>query len=358
VNAVGREHFRPPPLCPQRPTLVAPVRIDPTGETGPTRGQAAGPHWRQTSQGLYVPAHVERTVEQRIVEAAALLTRHGAVTGWAALRWCNARWFDGLAADGRELPIDLALSNTTRLRPRAGIEWCRERWDPADVVVIDGVPVTLPVRSTAFAMRYADGLWKAVTALDMAAYDDLVSIEEVAAYVGCAPRFGLSSWTGVGQAREAIALASENSWSPREVWMRLVWEREAGLPRPLMNQPVFDLQGRLIGTPDLLEPLSGTVGQYDSALHLEGRQRARDVLRDERYREVGLETFSVVTGESSRSVASRMQAVHRRASARSEDPRRWSIRPPAWWTATVTVEQRRALSESERERLLRHRRAA
>ena len=40
-------------------------------------------------------------------------------------------------------------------------------------------------------------------------------------------------------------------------------------PRPLCNVPVFDRFGQHIGTPDLLDPVAGVVGEYDGALHLE-----------------------------------------------------------------------------------------
>lgn len=355
---MGRAHVQLPPFHPHRPTLVAPVRVDPTGLAGPTRGQAACPRWRRTSHGLYVPAHVVLGVEQRILEAGVLLPRFGAVTGWAALRWRRARWFDGTSTgqDG-DAPVDLALSATSDLRSQPGIAVCRERWTPYDVETVDGLRVTTAVRSVAFAMRYAASLWKAVTVLDMAAYDDLVSVSEVAQYAGHAPRFGLSSWTGIPQCRRAVLLANENSWSPREVWLRLVWELGAGLPRPLMNHPVFDRRGRHVGTPDLIDPGSGTVGQYDSSLHLEGSQRVRDVMRDEAFRAVGLESFSVVTGETSDVAARRMIATRERALSRS-GPRLWTIDPPAYWIPTVTVDQRRALTDDQRERLLRHRHAA
>ncbi len=56
--------------------------------------------------------------------------------------------------------------------------------------------------------------------------------------------------------------------------MRMIWVVDAGLPRPLCNMPIFDRHGRHIGTPDLLDPVAGVVGEYDGALHLAGEQRA------------------------------------------------------------------------------------
>lgn len=351
---MSRRSFRPTPYA-QRPTLVAPVRVDPTGTRGPTRGEARGPRWRRTSHGLYVPSDVEVTDEQQILEAAAVLPRHGAVTGWAALRWLGARWFTGeVPGSGKRRAVDLAIARSSDIRQQSGIRTCQEPWTPYDVVVVDGVPVTVPVRSVSFAMRYASSLWAAVTAADMAAYDDLCSLEEISAYAGHAPRFGLSAWTGIPQCREALLLADENSWSPREVWMRLVWVKVAGLPGPLMNRPVFDLTGRHLATPDLLDPATGVAGQYDSALHDDRGARRRDARRDDRLRGAGLECFSVVSGESAGQVADRMLETRARAAVRARS-RLWTIDPPPWWTSTLTVDQRRRLSRRDRARLLRYR---
>ena len=75
--------------------LAWPVRIDPGGRAGPTAKEARGPSWRRTGHGLYLPADVEQTTGQRIVEAAAVLPAYGGVTGWAGLAWLGGRWFDG-----------------------------------------------------------------------------------------------------------------------------------------------------------------------------------------------------------------------------------------------------------------------
>ena len=94
----------------------------PWGTDGPTRGSARGPRYRRTSHGLYVPADVERTVEQRIVEAAALLHGWGGVTGWAALRWLGGCWFDGWQHDGRTpAPVPLAVGQNHPMAEQDGI---------------------------------------------------------------------------------------------------------------------------------------------------------------------------------------------------------------------------------------------
>lgn len=141
--------------------------------------------------------------------------------------------------------------------------------------------------------------------------------------------------------------------------MRGVWTRVAGLPRPLCNTPVFTLDGRHLGTPDLIDPTSGLVGEYNGALHLAGRQAAKDLEREADFRDVGLEPVTMLAANwiDVSDFTQRLLQAHGRALARS-GPRLWTLEPPPWWTPTVTVAQRRALDGWQRERWLRHRRPA
>ncbi|NPC98956.1 hypothetical protein [Nocardioides sp. zg-DK7169] len=297
---------------------------------------------------MYVPAEVDGTrVGQRIVEAAAELTGHGAVTGWAALCWMGARWFDG--SDGRPVPLAI-LGN---LRPRPGRLVCKEGIDPRDLDRVDGLPVTTAVRSVCFEARHAPDVATAVLALDMAAYSDLVSLEECRVYA----QWRLRTWTGVPQLRAALILASENSWAPTESAMRLVWTGSGGMPRPLCNRPVFDTDGRHLGTPDLIDAGLGVVGEYDGKVHLSSARRASDLTREERFRAHGLEPVTMVGADLADPGAfvARLRAAYERASRRPTADCRWTLAQPRWWIPTETVAQRRALSDWDRERLLRHR---
>jgi hypothetical protein len=334
---------------PNRRELVAPVMLDPTGRRGPTPGQARGPRWRRSSHGFYVPAWVDSgQVDQRILEAGAALPGYGGVTGWAALRWLGGSWFTGTRADGSTLPVTLA---TLDIRPQPGIVPSEERMKASEVIVHDGLRITDALRSTLFEMRYAGSLWSAVVTADMAAFSDLVSLDQLWPYA-----VAHSGMTGIPQARDAIWLADENTWSPMETIMRLIWMLIAELPRPLMNQPVFDLQGQHVGTPDLLDIEAGLYGEYDSAFHLEGRRRRKDMVREDAFRRVGLEPVVMIAGQSRDEVAARMVAARERA-LRLAQPRSWTIQQPSWWIPTQTVAQRRALSPADRLRLLRHRAA-
>lgn len=329
--------------------MVWPVRRDPAGQVGPTPKEARGPRWRRTSRGLYVPSSVDGDrVEQRIAEAGAALPAYGGVTGWAVLRWCGSPWFGG--SDGHSyLPVTLATGKHA-VRSQPGIAVSEERLSPLDLGVDDGLRVTSAVRAVCFEMRYARNVREAVRAFDMAAYADLVSIDELVAYALEHP-----GWTGIPQCREAVPYLDENCWSPREVDLRMTWMVDAELPRPLSNAPIFDRHGRHLGTPDLLDPVAGVVGEYDGELHLAGERRARDVRRTEAFRSVGLETFTMVSSDLSRrrQMADRMIAARKRGLWLPESVRPWTTEPPHWWVPTATVAQRRALSEGDRARWLR-----
>ncbi len=332
---------------------AVPAPIDREGLTGPTRGEARGPGWRRTSHGLFVPAEgAVDDVEQRIVEAAAVLPWFGGVTGWAALRWSGALWFSGVAADGSPLPVDLATMGCD-IRPQQGISVSEERLDPTELTRVDDLSLTLPLRSATFAMRHAAGVRAAVVVADMAMYADLFSVVELVRHY-----WVHRSYTGNPQMLEAAGLAEENSWSPQETLsLRLPWVLDAELPRPLCNRPVFDLDGRHIGTPDLLDEEAGVVGEYDGPVHLAGHRRGVDVRREAAFRAVGLETFVVTAADAGHreDVVRRMVEARGRARFAAPSARAWSIEPPPWWTLTDTVAARRALNDDQRSRFLAYR---
>lgn len=347
--------YRPPAL--DRSHLARPVRTRPAGvecSAAPTKEQARTRRWRRTSRGLYVPAAIDGTIpEQRILEAAMVVPDGYGVTGWGALRWWSGgRWFSGTDAEGQPLPVSIATA-THGVRPQRGILVSEERVWRADVASHDGVPLLAPCAALSFEARYARTLTAAITWIDMACYSDLVSLHEGHAYA-----HRQAGWTGVPQLRRALALADENSWSPMETRMRVLWVVGGRLGVPLTNRPVFDLRGRHLGTPDLLDPEVGLVGEYDATDYHRGQRRLGDVQREETFRSHGLEYVTMMTGESQhpRAFLERLAGAHRRAcEADDRARRRWTIEPPPWWTSTTSVQARRQLDDRQRAKLLRYR---
>jgi hypothetical protein len=200
-------------------------------------------------------------------------------------------------------------------------------------------------------MRYAATIREAVRVLDMACYGDHVSLDEVGEWVAAHP-----SYTGIGQARLAMPLADENTWSPAEVDFRLDWTEAVGR-RPLANQPLFDLEGHHLGTPDLVDPVTGVVGEYDGPVHLAASRRAVDLTREGRFRDHGLHPVTMVSTERRDQSAfhQRLRSAYAAAGRQPAEGRRWTLEPPLWWVPTRTVAQRRALTARDREIWLRYR---
>ncbi|WGL53030.1 hypothetical protein P5P86_04205 [Nocardioides sp. BP30] len=346
--ATAASAFQPPEFHPRRPGLVRPVPIDPDGVKGPTRGQTMSRTWRRTGHNLYLPAHIDDDdLDQRLVEIGTALPAQSAVTGWAALHWLGAPWTEGVAADGSRHRVPILVPNhRTRSRPEVLIT--AERFRPGWIAEVDGLAITDALASVCFEARHAESLERAVRWLDIALSADLVSPETLAAYVPL-----LTAWTGVPQLREALALACENSWSPMETEMRLVWTLRLQRTAVVANHPVF-VDGRFVGTPDLLDVEAGVVGEYDGALHLEGHQRAKDIRREGVFRRIGLEYVTMTSADRhdpSEFVLRTWDAIRR--ASRRPGPRRWTIEPPPGWVDTTTVAARLALSTEQRARLLR-----
>lgn len=319
------------PTCERPAGLVTPCRIDPTGRAGPTRAQARGRRWERTSHGHYVPSGTDRTVvEQRILEQAVRLPPAGAVSGWAALRWRGAAFFDGTEDGGRTLlPVLLHPGGVGNLRPHPDALLSREHLPPVERDEVAGIGCAVPRRAVFDEMRRTGRLRPAVVVLDMAAAAGLITVEKMRIYVGVR-----NAWPGVQVVRDALALATDFSRSPQETRMRLTWVLDCGFPPVLTNRAVFDREGRLLGYPDLLDPVAGVVGEYDGADHLDPQRRARDLAREEAFRDAGLEYFSVVSDDMRirARVVDRMTRARARARFEPEATRRWTLAPPPWWT--------------------------
>jgi hypothetical protein len=185
----------------------------------------------------------------------------------------------------------------------------------------------MPVRTALFdAMRLRDDVRDAVVDLDMTAAARLTTVGGMTGFVE-----GRHSWRGVPGVplvRQALRLASDHSASPPETRLRLVWLLDAGLPPPLVNQPVYERHGRLLGYPDLLDVEAGLVVEYDGDDHRSAARHSDDVDREARFRRAGLE----VTRITGRDLWNPLAVVERLREARGRA--RWD--PPerrSWLTA-------------------------
>lgn len=317
--------------CVARPgDLVAPIRIDPTGRGGPTRHQAAGPKWRQTSPGLYVPIDAPGHVHQRILEQGSRIKVYGAVTAWAALRWRGGRFFEGSTLEGAgPVPVPLVTGGRD-LRPDPRVHVSKAQLAPEEREQVGGVWTAVATRALFDELRRHGDPRQAVVDVEMAIAARLVDIDEFRIYLE-----GRNAWTGIGLAREAAKVAGLGCRSPQEVRMALVWMWDAGLPRPLCNVPIFDLKDRLIAIVDLLDVAAGCVGEYQGADHKDGERHRADVAREQALRDHGLECFEVVGGDMQDRDLTVKRMINARERSRFEPRARrtWTLQQPPWWAS-------------------------
>lgn len=261
--------------------------------------------------------------EQRIMEQSMRLPPDGAVTGWAGCRLHGAQFFDGLAQDGRTLiPVTLAVGKSGKNRSDHRARVFYDAIAAGERVRRHGVPTLTPVRCVVDAIRHAQHYEEAVIAADMMAAAELVAIEQIRQYA--------LTCRGGSRIRSALDLASEFSRSPNETRLRLIWVLAAKLPAPLVNCPIRDLSGRLLGTADLLDPESGLVAEFDGADHRTAAQQSRDAAKDAALRQVGLEVVRVTgldLGDPGR-VVTRLHEALARTVCEPETQRRWRAFPP------------------------------
>lgn len=302
-------------------SFVRPVPIG--SPRGLTKSQATRSAWRRTGRGLYVPASVDRSEPaQRIVEAVTALPG-GVLTGWAVLHLAGVPYVDGRDRRLRPLPVQVIVPDKARARP--GVRLSRERMT-CGVRRLCGLPCASPMRATVDAMREPGDFREAVVVLDQVLRHGLVDRAELVRFART-----LSRWRGLDAVRRALPLAESRSASPGETRLRLIWELDAGLPRPLCNRPLFsEDRSRFLGIPDLLDPSAGVVGEYDGSPHRDRATHRRDAQRDAAFKGVGLETFAAVGADVSRveRLVGRIRSAYARSGAR---PASWTLEIPNWY---------------------------
>jgi hypothetical protein len=288
-----------------------------------------GPAWRRTSRGFFVPAHVEPTTTQRILEAQPLLPVGSALAGWAAAYVLGT---DSL--DGREpwsmppLPLTVNLGRDLGRADTTDVHYVRERLPASDCRVAHGMSVTSPERTAFDAVRWARDLVEAVVFLDQIARALDMDLTRFSARCDLP-----SSWAGVTQARQALAHADPASASPWESRLRMFYLGPAALPRPLVNRAIFAPDGRLLGVADLFDPEAGLVTEFDGQEHRRRRQHRADNLREEELEAANLVVCRVdsIDLRFRAALTDRLRARYAQGKRRDRSRDRWTLQQPAWW---------------------------
>jgi len=218
--------------------------------------------------GVYLHVDAFRTADHGTwCDAAALtLPEGGAIGGLSAAHL----W--GVSLAGTSTPVTVILPRTSGLRSHRGLSVIRSSLPPGDVVRLDRVPITTPLR-TAFDVGRLLPRVEAVTAVDALLGGRIVRLPELIDFAA-----GRSGWPGAPRLREVLALAEPLTESPMESRLRLLII-DAGLPRPVAQHDVHNALGRLLGRVDLAYPRWRIAIEYEGDHHREQARFRRDVHR-------------------------------------------------------------------------------
>jgi hypothetical protein len=199
-----------------------------------TDQQLKSGQWRRLRRDIYVDTRV--MLDHGLdCQAAAL-----ALPEQACFSVCSAAWLHGvdLAADYGD-PVHVTIAPPARPGGWSGVKVHQGRLDGADVEVLDGLPVTSPLR-TAWDVAALLPLQDALPVLDGMLARALVAPDELDEYAQ-----GMAGRRGYRKAEHVFALADGRARGPEASRLRLAIV-EAGLPQPIPHYTVEAPRGELL----------------------------------------------------------------------------------------------------------------
>lgn len=226
----------------------------------PTRGVLAGPRFRSPFRGTHVDASVADDLACR-ARAAALLVDGAVIGGYAAAA------LHGADCAARGAAVEMVVG-ARRLRSRAGLAVRQDVLRADEIDVVDGVPVTTPIR-TAYDLVRASGFVEGVVALDALAAAGEFAPAAILEHVG-----GRSRPRGYRRLAPAVAAADAGAGSPPETRLRLALV-EHGVPRPVVQCPVPGVRAAWLPHVDLGWPELKVAVEYQGDRHRTDPERWR-----------------------------------------------------------------------------------
>ena len=272
--------------------------------------------WESPHHGYHRNAVLHDPVRQRILDAAAVMPPGAVVGGWAAAYLHGATHLDG-----RDEPV-LLLLPADRVVKRPGIQISRVALDPVDVTTKQGISCSTGTRAGFDLLRLAPDLTEAVTAGDCVVRTGLTTQAGLLSYAAEHPRR-----RGLRQLRAALPLVNPAAASPPESRLRMLCSQRAGLPGLLVNVPLYGATGDFLGIPDLLEPVTGLVIEYDGEQHRDLDQHTADNLREESFEGAGLVVVRVTSLDlkDAEATSSRIADTYRRRLSHHRPADGWTV---------------------------------
>lgn len=224
-----------------------------------------GKRYARLFPDTYVDADRPNDLRLRSHAAYRYVEGRGVLAGWSAAEVLGA------ACAPRGVAAEVVVPGGVR-RPQPGLLLRRDRLLPAEIVEVDGLRTTSPLR-TAYDLARRGNLVSRVVALDALARVGGFHPDEVLDVARRHPRA-----RGNAGVAEAVGLADAGAGSPMETRLRLVIVR-SGLPRPRVQVPVQDESARTAFWLDLGYPDQGIGVEYDGLGHTDPTAVVRDIAR-------------------------------------------------------------------------------
>lgn len=307
----------------------APMRTAEAYRRGITRGQLRARRWHRLHRGVVTTEASDPADPWTSIQAAtALMTPNSVLTGWAAAFVQGVRF--AASVRPRETPVVIASPDGGQHRHRDGIKATRRYIRLDEREEFDGIAVATIARAAYDMALDARSLTDAVAAFDMCTS---TVIDQARTTPGNLSRLvdRHRKTHGISRAREALALTSSRSASPWESRTRMLCVRGVGLENLLVNSPVFDAGGDLLGVVDLLDPTTGLAIESDGDHHREAETHTDDNHREERLERAGLVVCRVTSldhRERQRTIA---RIHHARRDAARSTRHDWTLDKPSWW---------------------------
>lgn len=249
----------PKPRIPQELT-AGPFTREMANTVGVTDRMLQGPPWRQVFSGVWVWDAIEDTRELRLHAGRLLIPPQGVLCGLTAawVSGVDVRRFD-------DTDVHVGFPKGRRIRPRAGLVVCQETLDPTDIVDIQGVRVTTPVRTAFDCLRWLRAV-EGIVVADALTHAGLVDLSQLAAYFASKRRL-----RNLRIGERLLQFVEPLTESPMETRLRMLLIN-GGLSRPEAQHEVRDHLDSFIGRLDLAYPNVRLGVEYDGADHWKQRR--------------------------------------------------------------------------------------
>ena len=267
---------------------------------GVTHAALQGRPWQQVLRGVWKHDSLPDDRATRIGAARLVVPDGGVFVN------LTAAWLHG--ADVRragDLDVHVGFPPGRRIRAQRFLVVTQETLGPDDVVSLDGLAVTTPVRTAFDALRLLRGAERLVVA-DAMCHLGLTGVPALRAYFGSRRRL-----RNLRIGERLIDLIEPLTESPMESRLRVALV-DGGLPRPVAQYDVIDRSGWFVARVDLAYPIERVAVEFDGAWHWE-RRRDDDRRRD-RLRALGWDVlvFSAEDLRTPEAVVTRVAAALRR----------------------------------------------